>query len=187
MFKLTVDNDINLYLVNEAFTQRYVELVKQDNDYLSQWLQWPRFCKSQDNFNDFVKGSLHEYAEGKSMMCAIDYCGHIVGNCGFNTIKHDVKVAEMGYWLGKDYQGNGIMTRVCRYLIDYAFTQLHMNKAQISAAEHNLPSRAVCERLGMQLEGIITNREKVGDNILNHAIYGIHNTKIQKSAGPQLN
>lgn len=177
MFKLTVDDDINLYLVNEAFTERYVELAKVNNEYLSEWLAWPRSCKNQDDFKEFVKGSLHKYADGKSMNCAIEFRGKIVGNSGFNTINHDLKMVEIGYWIGKQYQGSGIITRVCRYLIDYAFTKLDMNKVQIAAAEDNLPSRAICDRLGMKLEGIITNREKVGDRILNHAIYGIHRTE----------
>ena len=177
MFKLTVDDEINLYLVNDAFTERYVELAEESNEYLSEWLAWPRFCKTQNDFKEFVKGSLHKYADGKCMNCAIEFQGEIVGNSGFNTINHDLKMVEIGYWIGKQYQGNGIITRVCRYLIDFAFTKLNMEKVQIAAAEGNLPSRAVCERLGMQLEGIITNREKVGDRVLNHAIYGIHRTE----------
>ncbi|NRB70176.1 MAG: GNAT family N-acetyltransferase, partial [Vibrio sp.] len=47
-------------------------------------------------------------------------------------------------------------------------------KVQLSAAKDNLPSRRVAERVGMTLEGIITNEEKIGDRILDHAIYGIH-------------
>jgi len=49
-----------------------------------------------------------------------------------------------------------------------------MNKVEISAAVDNAASRAVCERLGIELEGVITNAEKVGDRILTHAIYGLH-------------
>ena len=177
MFKLVVDDEITLYLANDAFTERYVELVEENNEYLSEWLEWPRFCKSQNDFKEFVKESLHKYADGKAMTCAVEFRGQIVGNCGLNAIHHPLKMVEMGYWIGKQYQGNGIITRVCRYLIDYAFTKLGMEKVQIAAAENNRPSRAVCERLGMQLEGIITHREKVGDRILNHAIYGIHKAK----------
>ena len=67
------------------------------------------------------------------------------------------------------------MTRSCRYLIDFAFTELKIEKVQLRAAEDNKPSRAVAERLGFKLEGIISNCERVGDRILNLAIYGIHN------------
>lgn len=177
MFKLGVDDEINLYLVNVAFTDRYVELAAENYEYLSQWLEWPKHCKTLDGFNSFVKGSLHKYADGESMNCAIEFRGEIVGNAGFNTINRELKMVEIGYWIGKQYQGNGIVTRVCAYLIAYAFNKLDMDKVQIAVAEDNSPSRAVCERLGLQLEGIITNREKVGERVLNHAIYGIHRTE----------
>ena len=174
MFKVNVDEEISLYLVNEQFVYQYSELAKESYDHLSEWLEWPRNCRTENDFRAFVKGSLQKYAEGKAMNCAIEYNGEIVGNCGFNLINHDLKVAEIGYWIGHQYQGLGIVTRSCQFLIDHAFDKLMLNKVQISAAETNLPSRAVCERLGMDLEGVITNKEKVGNKILNHAIYGIH-------------
>lgn len=181
MFKVVIDNEISLYLVNESFAAEYAQLINESSDYISQWMAWPMFSKTEDDFKKFVASSLHKYADGKSMNCSIEYRGNMVGNCGFNTINHDLKVVEIGYWLGEQYQGNGIITRSCQYLINYAFNQLGMHKVQISAAEDNKPSRAVCERLGMTLEGIITNREKIGDRILNHAIYGLHNSKTKQA------
>ena len=174
MFKVVVDKEIALDLIHETFVSTYVALTRESHAYISQWMAWPLFCKTEDDFKQFVKLSLHNYADGNSMNCAIEYKGDIVGNCGFNTINHELKVVEIGYWLGEKYQGNGIITRACHCLIDYAFTQLNMHKVQIAAAEENIASRAVCERLGMTLEGIITNREKIGERILNHAIYALH-------------
>ena len=177
MLKLSVDDEINLYLVNESFIDRYMELAEENYEYLSEWLSWPGNCKTQQDFQEFVEKSLEGYADGKTMNCAIEYRGEIVGSSGFNKINHDLEKAEIGYWIGRKYQGNGIVTRVCRYLIEYAFTSLGVEKVQIAAAEGNVKSRAVCDRLGMKLEGIVTNRERIGDRILNHAIYGIHNTE----------
>ncbi|PSU49202.1 RimJ/RimL family protein N-acetyltransferase [Photobacterium frigidiphilum] len=174
MFTVTVDKDIKLCLLHPSFAPRYVELAQENHDYLSQWLSWPYFCKTEAEFNAFIQHSLHNYADNKSMNCAIEYKGSIVGNMGFNTINHDTKKVEIGYWLAADMQGKGIITRSCQYLIDYAFSHLNMNKVEISAAVDNAASRAVCERLGMELEGVITNAEKVGDRILSHAIYGLH-------------
>lgn len=176
MFKVAVDKEITLHLVHEVFASKYLELTQGNTEYISQWMAWPLFCKTEDDFKKFVKEALHQYADGKRMNCAIEYQGDIVGNCGFNTINHDLKVVEIGYWLAEQYQGNGIITRACQCLIDYAFTQLNMHKIQISVAEDNISSRAVCERLGMTLEGVITNAEKIGDRILNHAIYALHSS-----------
>ncbi|KEQ18016.1 GNAT family N-acetyltransferase [Endozoicomonas numazuensis] len=178
MFFIAVDEDIRLQLVNDSIVPRYLELLEESKSYLSQWLPWPTFCNTEEDFKAFVKRSLHDYAEGKSLTCAIEFQGSIVGNISFNAIRYDLKMVEIGYWLGEPYQGNGIVTRACQFLCNYAFNELGMEKVQIAAAEENLPSRAVCERLGMTLEGIITNKEKVAGRIVNHAIYGLKNSNI---------
>lgn len=177
MFSKTIDKEIKLALVHESFASRYTELVSEQLDYLSQWLAWPPHCQSEQDFKLFIQRSLHDYADGKSMTCAIVYKGEIVGNCSFNSINYDTLTVEVGYWLSQCHQGNGIMTRVVTSLIDIAFDELGMEKVQLAAAKDNAASRAVAERVGMALEGIITNKEKVSDRILDHAIYGIHHTK----------
>jgi ribosomal-protein-serine acetyltransferase len=44
---------------------------------------------------------------------------------------------------------------------------------QLAAAVGNKPSRQIAKRLGMELEGVIRRQEKVGDQVLDHAVYGI--------------
>ena len=177
MFQIIVDNEITLNLANESCAPKYVQLVSESSEYICKWMAWPAFCKTESDFKAFIKRSQHKYVDGQSLNCAIEYKGEVVGNCGFNTINHTLKVAKIGYWLGQQYQGNGIITRACQALIKYAFTELAMEKVQISAAKDNMASRAVCERLDMNLEGIITNKEKIGERILDHAIYGLHRGK----------
>ena len=177
MFKLKVDSEIYLCLEHESFAKQYLELVQENYDFLSQWLPWPEKCTTEDDFKSFIKGSLINYANGSGMTCAIEYKKKIVGNIGLNGINHQLKKGNIGYWISESDQGCGIVTRSCHFLINYAFSQLSLEKIQIQAAEGNLPSRAVCERLGMKLEGIITNNEIVGSKILDHAVYAIHKSE----------
>ncbi|MGV6850827.1 MAG: GNAT family N-acetyltransferase [bacterium] len=173
-FALLVDDQIKLLLVHETFAADYEKLASDNFDYLSEWLAWPQFCKTQSDFKQFIQTSLHKYAQGESLTCAIEYCGEIVGNCSYNTINHELSKVEIGYWIAQNRQGNGIVSRVCKFLINYAFDELGVTKVQISVAEHNQPSRKVCERLGFKLEGIISNQELINNKILNHAIYALH-------------
>lgn len=48
---------------------------------------------------------------------------------------------------------------------------------QISVAAENIKNRKVCEKLGLKLEGIIKNSEKLHDKIVDHAIYGMYKIK----------
>jgi len=174
MFSLQVDRELELALVQPSFAARYVELAKRDFDYLSQWLAWPPHCQTEAAFSEFIKRSLHDYADGKSMTCALIYCGEVVGNISFNKISHSLKSVEIGYWVSSRYQGKGIVTRGVTALIEMAFNQLEMEKVQISAAEGNQPSRKVCERLGFALEGVISHAENLNGRIVDHAIYAMH-------------
>ncbi|ROV60428.1 N-acetyltransferase [Vibrio ponticus] len=177
LFTIKVDDEIQLALVEENFAPIYAEIVSEQLDYLSQWLAWPPYCRSEQDFRLFIARSLDDYAQGKSLTCAIIFQGNVVGNCSFNTINHDLKKVQIGYWLSQTQTGKGIVTRVVNKLIDLAFTKYEMEKVELLAAVDNCSSRAVAERCGMSLEGVITNNEKVGERILDHAVYGIHHQK----------
>ncbi|TKF22019.1 GNAT family N-acetyltransferase [Vibrio genomosp. F6] len=173
MFSLKIDDELELVLVQESFASHYSDIACSQKEYLSQWLAWPPHCQSEQDFRIFIQRSLHDYAEGKSMTCAIWYQGRLVGNTSFNSIDHSLQKVTIGYWLSQDEQGKGIMSRVVKKLISIAFDELDMQKVEISAAEGNKPSRALCERLGFKLEGIISHNENLNGRIVDHAIYGL--------------
>ena len=81
--------------------------------------------------------------------------------------------AEIGYWLDKDLQGRGIITRAARALTTYAITELGLNKVEIHAAAGNTASRAVPERLGFTQEGIIRQSEWLNGQAHDLVVYGM--------------
>jgi ribosomal-protein-serine acetyltransferase len=182
MFKLDIDDTLSLALVQPSFAAEYLAIISRDRDYLAEWLVWPEHGKNQEFFARFIEQSLHDYALGKSMTCGIVFQGELVGNISFNTINHSLKKVEIGYWLARPQQGKGIVTKAVAKMIEIAFTQLDMEKVQISAAEQNSSSRRVCERLGFTLEGIITRAENLNGRVVDHAIYGLSRERwIQQS------
>lgn len=176
MFSLPIDDDIQLALVHPSFAASYLQIVRAEREYLGRWLGWAINANDESFFASFITMSLHHYADGKSLTCAMFYKDALVGNVSFNSIDHELKKVEVGYWLSEAYQGHGIVTRSVSALIEYAFSGLGMEKVQICAAEENKASRGVCERLNMTLEGIITREEKVGDRTLDIATYGLSRT-----------
>jgi len=97
----------------------------------------------------------------------------VVGVIGYNQIDQGLAKVSIGYWLAERWQGNGIITRACQALVHHAFEEMGMEKVEISAALENEPSRAVCERLGMQQEGITRRAERLADRVVDHVHYGL--------------
>lgn len=126
-----------------------------------------------EDTKDFIRGCLKGYAENQSLNTVILFNGEIVGTAGFNSIDWSNKTAYFGYWLGEEYQGKGIMTKVAKALTNYAFTHLNLNKVEIRAAVENKKSRSVPERLGFVNEGIIRQAEWLYDHYVDITVYGV--------------
>ena len=73
----------------------------------------------------------------------------------------------------KSHQGKGIMTRVVKALIDYAFDQLALNRVEILVAFNNIKSRAIPERLGLKKEGYLRQAEWLHDHYVDLMIYAV--------------
>lgn len=170
MFTYKIDDDISLTLVHHSHTKEIVEIVNNQKAYLGKWLPWVADC-DENSYQDFVKFALHKYADDKGLDTNIIYQGQIVGSVSLNNIYSHLKKADIGYWLAQDHQGRGIMTRAVRGLMEIAKCDYGVAVVEIKAAEQNIPSRKVAERLGFEFVGIIPNNEVVNGEILNHAMY----------------
>jgi [ribosomal protein S5]-alanine N-acetyltransferase len=86
---------------------------------------------------------------------AIDVDGVAVGGIGL-ILNSDVYVmsAEIGYWLGETYWGQGITTEAVRQMIDYTFYYYDIVRLYAEVFETNKASMRVLEKNGFYLEGV---------------------------------
>ena len=119
----------------------------------------------------FIEQQLHRFAKGEALHVTIFY-ENIVGVAGYNTIDQVNKIGYLGYWLGKEFNGKGIMTNVVRYLISVGKEFYSLQKVDIRCATNNKKSRAIPERLGFIHEGTLLRAEKVYDKWYDHEVYG---------------
>ncbi len=86
----------------------------------------------------------------------IEYNGEFVGSVGIiPQIGWKSHIAEIGYWLGEDYWGQGIATEALKLMTEYAFLQLQYKKLFAPVLAPNKASMRVLEKCGYQLEGIL--------------------------------
>ncbi len=77
----------------------------------------------------------------------IQYNGKLSGIIGL-TIQNDVykKSAEIGYWIGEPFWGNGIATKAVELITEYGFDKLDLNRIYTGVFEYNLASMKVLEK-----------------------------------------
>ena len=95
------------------------------------------------------------------------------GGMACRYLNRDSNKTEIGYWLGAQYTGKGLITRACRAVINYLISQENMHRIEIQCVVDNRPSRAVAERLGFTLEGIMRESEWITTAYRDHCLYSL--------------
>ena len=83
------------------------------------------------------------------------------------------KSVELGYWIGKQYWGQGISTYAAKQLCDFAFRTLDINRICASALEVNVGSWRVMEKLGMRREGTFIKAIDQNGEFFNDLYYAV--------------
>ncbi|MCW7946375.1 acetyltransferase [Streptomyces hygroscopicus] len=79
--------------------------------------------------------------------------GELVGMLGLTM--RSPGVAEVGFWTAKEHRGNGYMPEATLGASRWAFTHLSIDRVEWRAEVGNGASRAVAERAGFTIEGIL--------------------------------
>jgi ribosomal-protein-serine acetyltransferase len=143
-------------------------------------LPWIDGIITQDDTRKFIQSVIEGYSELDQIHCSIFYNNQICGVLGFNSIDKLTRPGHIGYWLAKDFNGKGVMTKCVSELMKIGFEEMNLNKMQIACSPNNIQSRNIPKRLGFKLEGVIRNSENLYGKIIDLEIYGLLNEEYKK-------
>ena len=81
--------------------------------------------------------------------------------------------AELIYWLGRPYWGNGYATEAVRAVLGFGFESLHLNRIHASYFTANPASARVMAKAGMQFEGVMREHHVKDGQALDLGQYAI--------------
>jgi ribosomal-protein-serine acetyltransferase len=119
-----------------------------------------------------------------SMEMGIRYRDALAGVVGISILGESDRAAEIGYWIGEEFEGKGIVTRCVSALMTYAFDQMEVDRLVIGCAAANLRSRAVAERLGYRLCATMPNGEVIAEFVYDRVLYEMHSGDWRKRLQP---
>jgi RimJ/RimL family protein N-acetyltransferase len=69
------------------------------------------------------------------------------------VIEGKFRRAELGYWIGRPYWGNGYCTEAGQAILEYGFQALNLNRIHAYHFKRNPASGRVMQKFGMKHEG----------------------------------
>lgn len=175
MFQYRIDEDVSLRMFTERDAEEFYLLTMASKEHLKEWLGWLNQIQTIEDTIRHINGTLQSFVAlgGLPTSFAIIYRGNIAGTISFNKISELHRTGSIGYWIGEQYSGKGIVSRAFAEMLTYGFETLHLNRIEVRVAEKNIKSRAVPERFGFVQEGTLQQAEWLYDHFVDHVIYGL--------------
>jgi ribosomal-protein-serine acetyltransferase len=155
MFLARLRPDLDLRLLEERHAATVFALVDRDREYLREWLPWVDSTLRQEDSLSFIRASLEQFASNSGFAAGVWWNEQFVGVVGTHKIDWLNRKVELGYWLGKSFQGQGIMTDASRAAVTHLLVEMDLNRVTIQCATGNAKSCAIPRRLGFSLEGTL--------------------------------
>ena len=99
----------------------------------------------------------------------IDIRGEVAGSVGFSKIEGHK--AEIGYWLGEKYWGQGIMTEAVKLATKFGFKKLTLKRIYAYVFPWNKASMRVLEKAGYKLEWFLRKHIKKDNKFIDAYLF----------------
>lgn len=155
---------LDLIPVTTEVAQELNDAIASSLSELTLWLPWAKTCPTVADTAEFCALSELQVVARTDypLVMRLRGTGELLGSVGLHRIDWSVPAFEVGYWCATAHTGRGYVTEGVAELARYVFEELGAVRLSLHADTRNGPSRAVAERLGFHLDGVL--RSDTRDN-----------------------
>lgn len=160
--EIPVDDEIRLVQLREDDVDALFALVDRNRERLLDWFP-ERYVYSdkEDVWEDISPKGFIKIHSPSTVQMGIWYQGELAGVINTHPKFPEGTTYFIAYWIGKEYEGKGVITRSAKALVDVLFGLDWVQEVVIYCAVENTRSQAVPRRLGFTERAVIHNDELV--------------------------
>jgi RimJ/RimL family protein N-acetyltransferase len=160
-------------------------LEKEDVEYLVKYTNNPELNKysgpyiasTVEGANKYIDECNKGIEEKKYFRFGMYKNSHkLVGVIGFFDLDDKLKKGEVGFWVAKEYWGNGYATEALNLMTKYIFEELYFHKIFVFFHEKNSAVARILEKCGYEKEGLAKNSVYNGSEYYDEIIFTKVNT-----------
>ncbi len=122
---------------------------------------------------EFIKLSQAHFRKKEAYELGIVVDGNVVGTMSLFNIDRKNGKAEMGYWIGREFWGRGLVTEAARLIMRFGFEEVGLERIFALVMHPNRASSKVLERLGFSYEGRLRKDALQNGRRMDHLVYGM--------------
>ena len=149
---------------------------------LDRWLSWCHPGYDRSDAESYLAQRREEWARGVQFSFAVldSTTGALIGSAGLSQLNPKHHSANLGYWIRRSRQGEGLAARAARHVAHFGFERLGLVRIEVVSMPDNHASRLTAERIGARFEAIARQRVWSWGKAHDAAVYGL----IPSDLGP---
>ena len=168
---IKINDSFHLRLLTEEDAAALFDLTERNRKRLSEWMTWLDIVRSVGEARWYISRSRQQSMTDDAFLYGIWDVESLAGFIDIHSVNHTTLTAELGYWIGVEYEGKGLVTMASEALTNHAFDKLGLERMEIYCATDNLRSRGIPERLGFIEERVIPQAAWHRDHFIDYAVY----------------
>jgi RimJ/RimL family protein N-acetyltransferase len=122
--------------------------------------------------NEYIQSVMEE--DDSRIILAIDLNGESIGSIGaFFQSNIYRKNVEIGYYIGEQFWGKGIMSNAVEALVSYVFDNYDVKRIYAEPFSSNVASQKCLEKAGLKCEAVLKNHVYKNGSFQDTHIYSI--------------
>ena len=133
---------------------------------LKPWMIFAQKEQTEQEVEANIREAYVNYLSRKDLrlLVFLKESGQFIASSGLHRIDWSIPQFEIGYWIDSRYSGKGYITEAVQGITDFALNELKARRIEIRCDANNVKSRAIPEKLGYTLEGILKNNGRSVDD-----------------------
>jgi [ribosomal protein S5]-alanine N-acetyltransferase len=129
---------------------------------------------AEKDAQEFFANAARDFRAGRSATFAICVAstGELCGAVGLHIAEAN-RHAELGYWIGVPFWGNGYATEAAGAAVAFGFETLNLNRIFAHHFAGNIASQRVLEKIGMRREGRLRQHAQKWGQFIDVESYGL--------------
>lgn len=153
-FALRLGDGLALRLRERHHVDALAELLAAEHDHLAPSFGWALRPGRAEAERQVGQG-LQRFADGRGWHADLCEGGRVVGAMWLHDLQRRGGSTEVGYWLRRDAQGRGLVTRAMRALHRHFFEGRGLGRVSVAVEPGHARSEAVARRLGYAPEAVL--------------------------------
>jgi ribosomal-protein-serine acetyltransferase len=131
---ITVSPGVNLKLLLSEDSDTLFALTEANRSRLREWLPWLDHVRRQADSASFIETAAARHAASEDLMFGFSVEGRLAGVVGTHAIDWSNRKTTLGYWIGSEFEGKGLIVESCAELLQVLFNHLELNRVGINCA-----------------------------------------------------